>query len=99
MNEISDISEKHSVLFVDDEPNILNSISRIFRSEKNIKIHTASSCKEAVKLLSRIRFEIVVTDYKMPVDNGLFLLNHIKENYPEIISIMLDRICRYPGGY
>ena len=81
--------EGNHVLFVDDEKYILNSLAKLFKSENNIKVHTASSCDEAIELISAISFDVVVTDYKMPEKDGLFLLNHIKENYRDIVTIML----------
>ena len=77
------------VLFVDDEKYILNSLAKLFKSQNNIRVYTASSCKEAIELLTVNKFDVVVTDYKMPVQDGIFLLNYIKENHGNIVTIML----------
>jgi len=85
-----EIKEKtiYTILFVDDETNVLSSMKRIFRHE-NYKILTASSAEMALKLLKTESVQVVISDHRMPGITGADLLKKIKELYPETIRIML----------
>ena len=72
-----------SILYVDDE--FLNLVSMKILLERNyplIKLYTAYSVQEALACLEGNTIQIVLTDYKMPGENGLDLLNIVKEKYP-----------------
>jgi formate hydrogenlyase transcriptional activator len=77
-----------SLLLVDDEHNILNSLARDFEVE-NYKVTKATSGEEALALLKIYRFHCVITDLKMPGIGGIKVLKEIKEKYPETIVIIL----------
>lgn len=77
-----------SVLYVDDEPSLLT-IGKIYleRSRK-FKVTTVASATEALSLLSRDWFDIVVSDYEMPEMDGIEFLKVLrgqKNNIPFII--------------
>jgi type II secretory ATPase GspE/PulE/Tfp pilus assembly ATPase PilB-like protein/FixJ family two-component response regulator len=78
----------YRILFVDDEPNVLNAMRRIFRQE-NYTILTAPSGPEALQLLQKEPAHIVISDHRMPGMTGAELLRKIKELYPQTIRIML----------
>ena len=64
---------RHSVLIVDDEENVLNSLCRSLR-KLPISLLTATSGSEALKLLSAREISLVISDYNMPRMNGLVFL-------------------------
>lgn len=80
-----------TLLLVDDEIDILDYVKELFTYEirKDIDVYTASSAKEAIALLESIRFDVVMTDVKMPNTNGLELFQIIKENWPQCRVIFL----------
>ncbi len=80
--------EPYRLLLVDDEPNVLNALKRIFRQE-NYKVLVANNAQEALELMADHPCEIVISDYMMPGITGGDLLYKIKELYPETIRIML----------
>ncbi len=82
------LKEKYRVLFVDDEPNVLKSLKRVFHQE-NYEIVLAANGEEALELLSHTPCQLMVTDYKMPRMTGAELLRLVKQRHPEIIRIML----------
>ena len=45
-----------------------------------VEVHTAVSGFEALKVLPRHRFELIITDINMPDINGLELINFVKKN-------------------
>jgi YesN/AraC family two-component response regulator len=81
--------EPKSILFVDDEQNILNALQRVFRKSDH-HIFVANSAWEGLKQLSKNKIDILVTDYKMPGMDGYALCKMVKEKYPHIVRIMLS---------
>ncbi|MBW2713218.1 MAG: response regulator [Deltaproteobacteria bacterium] len=79
---------KHTVLFVDDEPNILKALERLLRNE-DLRTLCASRPSEALNLLKNEQVHVVVSDMRMPEQSGEELLGNIRESHPEIIRIML----------
>lgn len=82
------VKTAYRILFVDDEPNVLSALRRIFRRE-NYHIDTAMSGAEALQLLKENAYQLVISDYKMPQMNGAVLLKRVKELHPDVIRIML----------
>ncbi|MCL4779551.1 MAG: response regulator [Gammaproteobacteria bacterium] len=77
------------VLFVDDEPNILDSIRRQLR--KSFDIVTATSGAEALALLKDTGpVALVVSDMRMPGMNGAELLTRIRDQYPDTVRMILS---------
>jgi type II secretory ATPase GspE/PulE/Tfp pilus assembly ATPase PilB-like protein/DNA-binding NarL/FixJ family response regulator len=79
---------QYSLLLVDDEPNVLKALQRIFR-EENYRIHTASDGEEALAVLQREPCQLLISDFKMPSMNGVELIRKVRKHYPEVIRIML----------
>ena len=70
---------KIKTLVVDDEPNLLD-LTRIFLERHNdISVSLACSAKEALAMINTEDFDVVVSDYQMPVMDGLQLLKSLKE--------------------
>lgn len=80
-----------SILFVDDEENVLNSLRR-FLSREEYKVHFANSGENALELMAKIPIQVIVTDQRMPEMDGLQLLDIVKKRYPETIRLMLSAI-------
>ncbi len=78
----------YRILLVDDEPNVLSALQRIFR-QQNYMIVTAASGTVALDLLRKETFHLMITDYMMPGMNGAELLRQAKAVRPEMIRIML----------
>ncbi len=78
----------HTILFIDDEKDILNSLYRLFL-EEGYKIFLADSANEGLKILEKEEIELVMVDQKMPEMDGIELLQVVKNRWPNIIRIML----------
>lgn len=78
----------HTVLFVDDEANILKALQRFLRDEP-MNVLTASSPQEAMDLLDREDIQCIVTDQRMPDMSGVDMLSTIRERNPDIVRMML----------
>ncbi len=77
-----------SLLFVDDEENVLSALKRIFM-EENYTILSATSAASALEIMAAHPVQLVITDHRMPGMTGAELLKRIKESWPETIRIML----------
>ncbi len=77
-----------SILFVDDESNLLNAIARHFRRQYNV--FTATNGHEALGLIRQHGpFPIIVSDMKMPNMNGIELLSRVRTMAPDTVRILL----------
>lgn len=81
--------EKRTVLFVDDESNILKSLNRLLRSEPYQSLF-AQGGEEALDILGRESVNVIVTDLGMPEIDGFTLLKQVQENYPDVIRLVLS---------
>lgn len=77
------------LLIVDDEENILKALWReLF--EEDLEVETASSAEAALKLLEKERFEMVISDVRMPGMDGLRLLEAIQLRFPYMNRAILS---------
>jgi CheY-like chemotaxis protein len=80
-----------NILIADDDPDLLAGIKEYFTNKKNLyEVHTALNGKEAVKILKSSPVDIVVTDLKMPEMDGIELLAFIKNDYPNIPTLIMS---------
>jgi len=79
---------EHTVLFVDDEINILNALKRLLRKE-GYRILTAGGGADGLDILGQHDVHLVVTDQRMPGMSGTEFLAKVKETHPEVIRIVL----------
>ena len=80
------------ILFVDDEPFVLTGIRRsIMALTDEWELHFANSGAEALEMCDRTRFDLIVTDARMPVMEGAELLQRLRDrpDTAEIPTIML----------
>ena len=80
-----------SILFVDDEPMVLQGLQRMLRPHRAIwDMSFATSGAEALAMLEGKPFDAVVTDMRMPGMDGATLLEQVRERYPAAIRIVLS---------
>ncbi len=77
------------VLVVDDEPALLLSIKSGFEGNGQIELLTAENGRDALDILDRVRLDLVVTDLRMPVMDGIQLLAVMSESFPEVPHIVM----------
>lgn len=77
-----------TLLFVDDEANILSSLKRLFRPF-GYRIFTAESGAQGLEIMEREAIDLVVSDMRMPEMNGAQLLEKIRGRWPDAIRILL----------
>ena len=70
---------KKRLLFVDDEPNVLDGLHRLLRDHRNVWDMTfLTSAEEALQNCLVNDFDVIVTDFSMPGKNGLALLQTLR---------------------
>ena len=79
---------KFNILIVDDDKIVCNSLKRILHNDEYI-INSAYTAEEGFDKINKIKPDLVILDYKLPDENGLQVLKQIKENYPQILVIIL----------
>ncbi len=80
-----------SVLFVDDEPNVLSGLKRMLRPRRaEWSLHFASSGREALELLQTLHCDVLVTDMRMPDIDGAELLRRTQASHPGVVRIVLS---------
>lgn len=79
----------NSILIVDDEQPILSSLKSLLRKE-NYDITIMDNPKEAIGLLFRNKYDIVISDMRMPEINGITLLEKATELNPNSFRIILS---------
>ncbi len=77
---------KSKILFVDDEPQILETMKLIFRGWH---IATTTSPKDALQRLQSEPFGVIVSDQRMPEMTGVELLKEAKKLSPKSVRILL----------
>lgn len=77
-----------TVLCVDDEPNILSSLRRLFRP-RGYKVLLAESGAAGLEILEREPVDLVISDMRMPEMDGAQFLEHVRARWPDTIRLLL----------
>ena len=79
------------ILFVDDEPMVLKGLKRMLRPMRSEwEMEFVSNGKDALDILEKSEFDVVVTDMRMPEMTGAQLLCIIRDKYPHIVRLVLS---------
>lgn len=79
------------ILFVDDESRILDGIRRMLRADRNRwDMQFVVSGEAALQACETGRFDVVVSDMRMPGMDGATLLGHIRDRFPFTARIILS---------
>ncbi|QER42628.1 sigma-54-dependent Fis family transcriptional regulator [Thermodesulfobacterium sp. TA1] len=77
------------ILIIDDEPDMLKLLSMILREKTPYEVFTTNNPIEAVELVKRGEFDLIITDLKMPGLDGLQLLEEAKKKDEDIPVIII----------
>ncbi len=78
-----------TILFVDDEPEVLTSLRRFLRKEPYQTLF-ASGALEALEMIKKEKPQLLITDLRMPGMNGLELIHQVKQDYPDMLRMVLS---------
>jgi diguanylate cyclase (GGDEF)-like protein len=77
-----------TLLFVDDDTNVLKSLQRLFHHDE-YRIILANSGAIGLETLQQEAVDLVISDMRMPEMNGVDFLSQVYENWPNTIRILL----------
>lgn len=77
-----------TVLCVDDEPNILSALRRLFRGA-GYRIVLAGDADEALERLAEEPVDLVLSDMRMPGASGAQLLEAVHRRWPQVMRLLL----------
>lgn len=79
---------KGNILVVDDEQIILRSCERIL-SPEGYSVDTATSARDALSLLDRNLYDLIITDIKMPEMDGIEFMRQVRAKNPDINIVVI----------
>jgi len=83
-----EFEERVKVLFVDDEELVLNALRRTLRGV-SCDLSFCGDPEEALELVQRESFDVVVSDHAMPVMNGIDFLAVLRRTQEHIVRMMM----------
>lgn len=84
------MSERVSILCVDDESNVLRAMERMFL-DSDYEVLLATSVDEGLKILAgHPQVQVVISDFRMPGKNGAEFLAEVGSRWPDTIRIILS---------
>jgi DNA-binding NtrC family response regulator len=81
------VSDRPTVLFVDDEERVVNLLRSMFRGEYDVLV--ATSGVAALEIVRRHLVHVIVSDQRMPGLTGIDVLNQVRELSPATMRILL----------
>jgi two-component system, probable response regulator PhcQ len=77
----------HTILIVDDEPEILDGLRRTLRDESYRILTTISA--DALRRMEQGGVDLLLTDLDMPEMSGLELVSRVRSSFPDIVRMLL----------
>ncbi|MDW7772398.1 MAG: response regulator [Desulfobulbaceae bacterium] len=83
------MNENLKILFVDDEPDFLETTIKRF-TRRGFAVQTAANCADALTIIATGWPQVVVLDYMLPDRDGISCLREIKQRYPALVVVFLS---------
>src|SRR5262245_49517577 len=80
------MAPRHTLLVVDDEPDIVHSVQSLLRRE--YRVLGATSAAEGMNLIRDNEVHVVMTDQRMPETTGVEFLTHLRGEHPEAVRLL-----------
>lgn len=83
-----DANPTATLLLVDDEPNVLKALYRVFRADR-YTIYQAESGLAGLEILNQQNVDLIISDMRMPQMDGAEFLTRAAERWPKTVRILL----------
>jgi signal transduction histidine kinase len=80
------MTARHTLLVLDDEPDVVKSVKDLLRLD--YRVLGATRASEAMELMAKEEVHLVMTDQRMPEMTGVEFLRKIRGEYPEAIRLL-----------
>jgi HD-like signal output (HDOD) protein len=88
---MSDSPAPKRILFIDDEPALLDALERVFRPmQSEFEVQVESSPRAALERLGRESFDVVVADMRMPALDGVSMMNQVMQRAPDSVRLVVS---------
>ncbi|HEU17541.1 MAG TPA: response regulator, partial [Methanolinea sp.] len=77
-----------TVLYVDDEPDLLEVAKLFLERNQEFRVGTVTSAERALEILGKEHYDAVISDYQMPGMNGIELLKAVREQFGDLPFII-----------
>ena len=81
------MTERHTILVVDDEPDVVDSVRDLLRLE--FRVLGAHDAKQGLEILAREPVAAVMTDQRMPGASGVAFLASVRAQYPDVVRLLV----------
>lgn len=79
--------KSHNLLIIDDEPEVIKALTRIFRKDYNV--FSTTDAERAFGIMETEKIQVIVSDQRMPGITGVEFFSKIKYKYPDAIKLIL----------
>jgi PAS domain S-box-containing protein len=73
-----------SILYIDNDPVLLDEVRRFLERDSDIRVETSQSAMDALHLLKTESYNAIISEYEMPAMDGIQLLKTIREKNPKL---------------
>ena len=89
-SSITDLDQEIKILSMEDSDSDFETISAIFEDQKKISLYRASSIGEAVEVLRRDKYDVILLDYSFSGGSGLSFMRTLDEEELEVPIIVIS---------
>lgn len=88
--------ENYAILFVDDQESVLNTYRALSRKDTSNRLyHFATDGAKAIEILWNNKIDVLITDYNMPILDGLKLTEYLEGNFPATVRVIVSGCMEY----
>ena len=82
------------ILIVDDDPTFARTLAQALQlgSESSYIVQTSNSAEEARQILAETKFDLLVSDHRLPGEDGLSLITKIRAAHPEMLAVLITGV-------
>lgn len=79
--------KRHNLLIIDDEPDVIKSLTRLFRRDYNV--FSTTDAEEGFKIMDNKSIQVIISDQRMPGITGVEFFSRIRVKYPDAVKLIL----------